>query len=71
MNEFKKYIESIGFINKNFCVYECGKFRINLYIKSYKLYFGGEVIICSYDDLTPLLKKLRSYKLKNILNDSI
>ena len=74
--EFIKFIESIGFKYIEFIgikyndviVYGYKEYIISLYSKDYDIYNGSEWIFnIKFNDLTPLDKIIRSYKLKNIL----
>ena len=68
--EFKKLIESIGFkLNEHNLFYNYKEFKIDLYdIYYYDFYNGSEWIFSiKLNDLTPLDKIIRSYKLKKIL----
>ena len=65
--EFIKYIESIGFKTFGFYYYY-KQYRIDLYKYKYEFYNGSEwIYYIKLDDLTPLKKIERSYKLKKIL----
>ena len=72
--EFKNYIESIGFIyerTEDFDRYVYKKYRIDLASNYYHFYNGSEWDSYELNDLTPLAKEfkkeLRSIKLKQIL----
>ena len=75
--EFEKYIESIGFIcSDGICDYEkhhgvdlldCKMYTIICHSFNYILYNGVKGKRYSYNDLTPLRKFDRGYKLKKIL----
>ena len=65
--EFIKYIESIGF-KYNGSSYRYKEYYIYLFIEYYHFYNGSESIYdIPLNDLTPLLKLIRSIKLKKIL----
>ena len=72
VEEFKKYIESIGFkLNGHYYVYK--EYRIFLYIDTHTLYIRLHWIYNKdYNDLTQLNEyfknELRSIKLKKILS---
>ena len=77
-NDFRKYIESIGFKyykeDSNSFRYDYkshlgdDKYRIDMYIEYYNFYNGSEWIFNNLlNDLTPLKKVERSFKLKKIL----
>ena len=66
--EFKKYIESFGFKHHYNYIYSYKSYRIGLYNNFYDFFNGSEWIYSRYlNDLTPLNKITRSYKLKKIL----
>ena len=66
--EFIKYIESIGFIDNNDELYVYKGFGINLYYSYYNFFNGSEwEFDIPYNDLKPLLKIIRSIKLKQLL----
>ena len=66
--EFKNYIESIGFKYDIIGDYYCYKeFIIYLYNYYYHCYNGSEWVSYDLNDLTPLKIVSRSYKLKKIL----
>ena len=66
--EFRRYLLSIGFKYDGYGYYEYKESRIKLY-NNYYHFFNGSGWIYNRDlnDLTPLNKITRSYKLKNIL----
>ena len=70
--EFKKFIESIGFKYSHYAYYDYKKYRIDLsFIEEYGFYNGSKWKNYEYNDLTPLEEyfknELRSFKIKNIL----
>ena len=66
--EFKNYIESIGFKSVGNYYYDYKEFKIDLYSSYYEFWNGSEWIgRYKCDDLTPLKQIERSYKLKKIL----
>ena len=73
--EFIKYIESIGFIqesnqecNVDFYRYNYKEYRIFLNSDNYDFYNGSKwIYTIVLNDLSPLIKFDRSYKLKKIL----
>ena len=70
--QFKIYIESIGFIPESNIRYLYKKYGIDLYSSYYDFYNGSKWVLCiEFYDLTPLKKELkkefRSLKLKQIL----
>ena len=67
--EFRKYIESIGFKLKPDYEYTYlyKEFKIYLNINFYNFNNGSELNAYSYNDLSPLLKLTRSIKLKSLL----
>ena len=66
--EFKKFILSIGFKDDNNHFYRYKEFIIYLYSDFYDFCNGSEWIRnIDYNDLTPLRKFDRGYKLKKIL----
>ena len=65
--EFKKYIESIGF-EYNFPNYYYKQYKVYLYKDFYTFESDSEVLYTiGYNDLTLFRKFDRSYKLKKIL----
>ena len=77
-NDFRKYIESIGFKyykeDSNAFRYDykshldVNKYRIDMYNDHYEFFNGYKwIYYIKLDDLTPLKKVERSYKLKKIL----
>jgi len=66
--EFRKYIESIGFYSTDGFNYYYKEFGIDLYY-DYYFYFNGSELFryVSYNDLTQVLKSTRSIKLKHLL----
>ena len=67
-DEFKMYIESIGFeFNTHNIFYEYKEYSISLYFKDYNFHNGSEWINYNLNDLTPLEKFSRSIKLKALL----
>ena len=69
MEEFKLLIESIGFkYNKIYDNYAYEEFRIYLWKDVYTFHNGSNWFNnIPLNDLTPILKLIRSYKLKQIL----
>ena len=66
--EFIKFILSIGFKHHYNDIYSYKSYRIDLDYECYDFYNGSEWDRNIYlNDLTPLKKIIRSYKLKNIL----
>ena len=71
--EFKKYIESIGFkSDTDYGIYSYKEYRIYLYNNYYHFYNGSEwVFYINFDNLTDLetifKQELRSFKLKELL----
>ena len=67
-DEFKKYIESIGFISNTRNGYRYKNFVIVLWTDIYYLNNGSKWIYdIPYTDLSPISKSIRSIKLKSIL----
>ena len=71
--EFKKFIESIGFkYNYDSYLYDYKEFKIDLWYKKYDFYDGYKWIeYIPYNDLRPIemyfKRELRSIKIKKIL----
>ncbi len=66
--EFIKYIESIGFEGGSYYFYSYKDFKISLYYDHYTFWNGSYWIDdIPFNDLKPLLKLIRSIKLKSIL----
>ena len=66
--EFKLYIESIGFKYNVHRYYVYKNNQIDLYSSYYDFWNGSEwIFIVKLNDLTPLKQIERSYKLKKIL----
>ena len=70
--EFKNYIESLGFKVGHSDIYTYIKYntkmyKICLYYNGYGLYNGSRWDYCGFNDLTPLNRIDRSYKLKQLL----
>ena len=63
--EFRNYIKSIGF--KYDIIYIYKEYQIILYTDYYNYYNGSRWCYYEFNDLTPLRKFDRSYKLKKIL----
>ena len=69
LEEFKQFIESIGFKPINAYYYRYNDHRINLYSDNYKIYYGRNTIgRFNLNDLRPLMKMSRSIKLKRLLS---
>ena len=67
-NEFKIFVKSIGFEEQLPFMYGYKKYKIYFYDDCYTLWNGTTWFEnISYNDLTPLLRMIRSYKLKKIL----
>ena len=64
--EFKKYIESMGF-EFDYGIYSYKDYTICVYTDYYNYYNGSGWAYYEFNDLTPLKKFNRSYKLKKIL----
>ena len=67
VEEFKRFILSIGFEYMYDVRYEYKEFKIDLYEDYYHFYNGSEWYSYELNDLTPLKIVSRSYKLKKIL----
>ena len=66
-DEFKKYIITIGF-EQVYIFYFYNKYRISLYDNEYELFKEEKMIgRFDYNDLKPLHKISRRYKLKYLL----
>ena len=65
--EFKHFIISIGFKSIGNYYYVYKEYEIYLYDNYYHFYNGSEWFRIDLNDLSPLKKITRSYKLKNIL----
>ena len=67
-DEFKLYIESIGFLYNTYRGgFKYKRYLVYPYPTDYNFYNGSKWISYNYYDLTPLKKIERSYKLKKIL----
>ena len=64
-DEFKLYIESIGF--RYHGSYKYKKYRIHMNLNNYIFNSGGKWFTYDYNDLRPLKQITRSIKLKKIL----
>ena len=69
--EFKKFIESIGFKDLKNGNYVYKEYIISLFVKRYEIYISPGWSLYDYNDLKPLEKEfkseLRSIKLKQLL----
>ena len=66
--ELRKYIISVGFKSNGYHYYIYKEFRLNLYLDCYDLHNGSEWKQYYLNDFTPIIKLIRGYKLKGLLD---